>query len=92
MAIDEKKQTAKEMFEAFKKKENLYDVLIEKDDRFIPYVKITFCESGCCDHQSYIEVQADDTVIFDGFRCDVENLELLTKAINKQCEELGWIE
>lgn len=88
---DEKLISAKEMFEAFRKKEGLYDVLIEKYNGLMPYVQFIFCESGCCDHQSYIEVQADDTVIFDGFRCDVENLELLTKAIHQQMKELGWI-
>ena len=91
MAIDEKKQTAKEMFEEFAKMEGLYDVLIEERYCLIPYFKITFSESGCCDHRSYIEVTADDRVSFDRFRCDVENLELLTKAIHQQMKELGWI-
>ena len=85
-------KTAKEMFEEFMKKEGLHAVLFEKYKGLMPYVRFIFCESGCCDHQSYIEVQADDTVIFDGFRCDVENLELLTKAIHQYIKELGWIE
>ena len=74
--------TAKEMFEDFRKKECLNDVMIEIDWHFIPCIKITFCESACCDHQTYIEVQADDNVRFHDFTCDVENIELLARAIN----------
>lgn len=73
---------SKDLFDEFRKKEYLYDVLIETHYSFMPFIKIIFCESACCDHQTYIEVQADDRVSFHGFGCDVENLELLTRAIN----------
>lgn len=81
---------AEEMFKEFAKKEGLHDISFEKCRDFIPYFKIIFSESGCCDHQSYIEITADGRVVFDGFRCDFENLQLLTNAINQKIKELGW--
>ena len=83
---------SKDLFEEFRKRECLYDVLIETHySGLIPFIKIISCESACCDHRTYIEVHADDVVDFNGFRCSVENLELLTKAINMLVTETWGI-
>jgi hypothetical protein len=74
--------TSEVLFNEFRKKEYFRDVKIEIDNH---EATITFYSEG--GRGLDIKVQSDNTVRFNSFECDVENIELLAKAINALFEE-----
>lgn len=80
-------KTAKELFEEIGKLEEAFETIYEIIDRHTVLVKYKYSDSEKSIYMTYHLTQSFE---IEG-RFWLENLDLINKAINKQCEELGWI-
>lgn len=81
---------ADEMFEELGQKEEAFETIIEKFDGASQVVTITYKYS---DSVKRITIENIFTRKFEiEGRFWLDNLDLLYKAINEKCKELGWLQ
>ena len=65
----------------FKKKEKLQIATVVKNTGINGSINIVFSDSACSDHETNIEIFNDDSIVFNDFSCNCENLQILMEII-----------